>query len=260
MVTASVPPCSVSVSSGNWEEEVAGASYGGQEPKMKIPTIKLWIPGICRNGFWGTTKLGSVPYRMEMPGIFDQWHDVWGQCLPYRGGWNRRGEQATGSFSDRCYATPLTLPTSYCLRPSLSEQPDLPAWTLVRVLFFFLCTQLSGEAHSTHNHRWYRRNSVRIPCWFLASTIRRIQLLLWGSMVEATYQNLGGVLYYCPVVKRLGITRFLKYQGAYTADGCSGTFYLYTIYSDQLRSKWYTSLSQVVPTQSLLIAMLLYSG
>jgi alpha-tubulin suppressor-like RCC1 family protein len=183
----------------------------------------------------------------------DAWYfatnDVGGNAVSW--GWNRRGEQATGSFSDRCYATPLTLPTSCAFDHPCPEQPDLPADFSTCPVFSYVLNSQVFEAHSTYNHRWYRRNSSSDP-WvlILGEHDQTYTVTSLGQYKVEVYDTRTSVAFLCaPCPVRSDSITISEIPSPYTTDGCSGaTASTYTL-STPINSKvkWYTSLTGGTP-------------
>ncbi|MCU0430331.1 MAG: T9SS type A sorting domain-containing protein [Cytophagaceae bacterium] len=80
-------------------------------------------------------------------------------------GWNRRGELATGVFTDRCYAQSLTLPTSCGFDYPCPGQPLLPANFSTCPVFSTTLDPQIEQTYTTYKYNWQFRATPGSGAW-----------------------------------------------------------------------------------------------
>ncbi len=195
----------------------------------------------------------------------DAWYfatnDVGGNAVSW--GWNRRGEQATGTFNDRCYATSLTLPTSCSFDYPCPGQPILPADFATCPIFTRLLDSQVPQDYATYKYNWQYRATPGSGTWtdiaaegttsgtlkttivtstnditYTASQLGEFRVLLSDTRASVAF-----LCAPCPVLKdSITITAV---PNPYTFTGCTGAVNsTYTVSGPaSAKIKWYTAAS-----------------
>ncbi len=192
----------------------------------------------------------------------DAWYfatnDIGGNAVSW--GWNRRGEQATGTYNDRGYATSLTLPTSCAFDYPCPGQPKLPANFSSCPIFSQILNSQVLQEYATYKYNWQFRATPGTGAWSDVSTgvtsgankttivtgtnditYAVAQLGEWRVLVSDTRASVAFLCAPCPVLK--DSISIIPIPNPYTTAGCAGPstsdYEIATPTTSQI--KWYTT-------------------